>query len=305
MPAFLTHYLFGTQGFKQMEEGVLKKAVRRHKKAYALGLSGPDIFFYFVPDLLLGGNKPGTIMHEKACGIFLHHMLEETTYLTGEEKIIARAYLAGFIGHYELDSHCHPHVYQYIEQTLGNAAPANKKTGLHFCYECAMDYYFLKYGMGKTPSMMNQNKLVKLSKNERKTICRLVSRAYNRTYACPNLSCFSMEMVLVCLRFVMHFIRDKKGRKEKFWTALEKRILGYSLLGGLFVNDNCYGIKEQEWEKMNILFQAALKNYACTIKALNIYFKAEEQGEAEQINAAKKDFYKQLGNRSYHTGQTV
>ena len=315
MPAFFTHYLFGRIAYQHMEEGLLKQYVRRHKKVYALGLSGPDIFFYFVPDQLLR-EKPGSVMHEKACGAFLRHMLQEVMLLKGEEQEIGVAYLSGFVGHYELDSYCHPHVYQYIEDAAqdgretSRAVPRNKKTGIHFRYECAMDYYFLKHYTNKTPSQLKQNKIVHLTRQERKVICRLVAAAYNRTYASPNLSTVSMQMVLGSLRLVMHAIRDKKGRREKIVLPLEQLFYGYPFLTGLFVNDNCYGVEIKEWKIMDNLFRKAMEDYENVIKAMEkVLEEAKEpggQGEnGRAMQKAKKEFYTKLGSRSYHTGLTV
>lgn len=306
MPAFFTHYLFGRKCYARMEEGALKNMVRRHTKAFALGLSGPDIFFYFVPDQLLRGDKPGSVMHEKACGAFLHRMLEETMCLTGEDKKIAAAYLAGFVGHYELDSYCHPHVYQYIEQNAESGASGNEKTGIHFRYEGAMDYYFIKHYTGRTPSILNQNKIVRLTGREKKVICRLVAGAYNRTYSYPNLTSVSMRLVLASLRLVMFLIRDRKGRREKLLLLFEKMFFKHPFVSGLFVNDNCYGIGTDEWEEMDKLFRKALEDYAQVWTALNEVFeaeKADEEGNAAL--RARKEFYRRLGSRSYHTGLTV
>ena len=116
MPAFYTHYIFGKLGYKDLEESMLKEIIRRHKKVYAFGLSGPDIFFYFAVDQLLLRRTPGSRMHEEKCGIFLRRMLNEALALPVQEREIGLAYLAGFIGHYALDVSCHPHVYAYIEK---------------------------------------------------------------------------------------------------------------------------------------------------------------------------------------------
>ncbi|MDE7326131.1 MAG: zinc dependent phospholipase C family protein [Lachnospiraceae bacterium] len=116
MPAFYTHYIFGKLGYQDLEESMLKEMIRKHKKVYAFGLSGPDIFFYFAIDQLLLKRTPGSRMHEEKCGIFLRRMLNEALALSAKEREIGLAYLAGFIGHYALDVSCHPHVYAYIEE---------------------------------------------------------------------------------------------------------------------------------------------------------------------------------------------
>ena len=65
MPAYFTHYLFGRISRAGLREGRLKRLLLQYPEAYALGLAGPDIFFYFVPDQLLLKKTPGSILHEQ------------------------------------------------------------------------------------------------------------------------------------------------------------------------------------------------------------------------------------------------
>lgn len=328
MPAFYTHYLFGRIGYRHMGESALKKMVRRHKKVYALGLSGPDIFFYFVPDQLLVHPTPGSRMHEEKCGAFLRCMLREALSMSGEEREIAVAYLAGFIGHYALDASCHPHVYEYIEEEAkllehgeagrvsGGRKPrvhkvsGHEKTGIHFRYECAMDHYFLEHYAGKTTDCLQQRKMVKLNRKERGVISRLVAAAYNKTYDRPNMSETSMRAVLSSVRLVQRLIRDPRGRKERVLCPLEKFIYKHPFLAGLFVNDNCYGVGQDEWERMHVLFRAGLKEYDAILAALSKVMESVTQGgetaEAEEkLQKALRQFYRRLGSKSYHTGERV
>ena len=119
-----------------------------------------------------------------------------------------------------------------------------------------------------------------------------------------------MRMVLGSLRMVMHLIRDRKGRREKLLLLLESALLGYPFLTGLFVNDNCYGVETEEWKIMDEFFRRASKDYSEVVKALNKVFEAAEasgnkEGIENAVRSAKKEFYRKLGSRSYHTGLPV
>lgn len=349
MPAFYTHYIFGRFGYHDMPESTLKEMIRQHKKVFSFGLSGPDIFFYFAPDQLLVHPTPGSRLHEEKCGEFLRCMLREALALPGKEREVGIAYLAGFIGHYALDVHCHPHVYSYIEEEAAllekgetgrvndgnpririNRKPrahkvsAHEKTGIHFRYECAMDHYFLEHytqrraGQPILAGQLKQRKMVYLNPEERRVIARLVAAAYNKTYDRPHMSEASMRAVLFCVRTVQYLIRDPRGKKESIFCPLEKFIYQHPFLAGLFVNDNCYGIGKEEWEKMNALFQTGRKEYKEMLDALEEVVRvALWMEEAKRTDIATRQeikicyeralklFASVLGSRSYHTGMPV
>lgn len=352
MPAFYTHYIFGKLGYQDMGEGALKEMVRRYKKVYAFGLSGPDIFFYFAPDQLLLRRTPGSKMHEEKCGAFLRCMLREALALSGTEREIGIAYLAGFIGHYALDVNCHPHVYAYIEEEAAllerglkgrvsdggtktlrigrkprpHRVSKHEKTGIHFRYECAMDHYFLEHYVEKTIGQLKQGKMVYLTPAERRVIARLVANAYNKTYDRPNMSEATMRAVLFSVRMVQRLIRDPRGKKERVFYPLEKFVYHHPFLSGLFVNDNCYSIGRDEWEKMNVLFLIGRGEYKKMLDALGEVVESAlllEREEAAAAHSEKEEktpalqearmryekalklFASILGSRSYHTGMPV
>ena len=49
MPGFTTHYLFGLNTYKHLDDIEIKKHIHENHAAYSLGLQGPDVFFYFLP----------------------------------------------------------------------------------------------------------------------------------------------------------------------------------------------------------------------------------------------------------------
>ena len=48
MPGFVTHHIFGINAFHGLPKGNAKDIIRKHNKAYSIGLQGPDLFFYFL-----------------------------------------------------------------------------------------------------------------------------------------------------------------------------------------------------------------------------------------------------------------
>lgn len=292
MPSFYTHYIFGTENYKEMEQSELKKIIRRHKKAYALGLSGPDIFFYNLLDTPLGKKKPGEMLHLYRTNRFFSNMLAEIEKLDKEEREIGFAYLTGFVGHYILDVHCHPYVYSHIDRRN-----PLKETGEHFMLEVAMDVYFCGEYYHRRLTSIKQTSLVRISKRERSVICRLVSEAYNRTFGFPHLSVGSLRLVLGSVPFIMTVLRDSCGGKERLLRPLEQKLLGFPFLSPLFMNNQCYGKNKQEFAVFQNLFLKGLDEYKSLMPDMNRVLCEKGDKTAEKILLRK------LKNRSYHTGE--
>ena len=53
MPGFTTHYLFGVDACRRLTSTSMHNMIRRDHSAYALGLQGPDLFFYSLPSYLM------------------------------------------------------------------------------------------------------------------------------------------------------------------------------------------------------------------------------------------------------------
>ena len=52
MPGFTTHYLFGLNSFRELEEPDLVSCIRKFPHAFCMGLQGPDMFYYSLPAYL-------------------------------------------------------------------------------------------------------------------------------------------------------------------------------------------------------------------------------------------------------------
>lgn len=112
MPADYAHNRFGDLVRERLKDPV-RRAVCASPDCYAIGLQGPDIFFFYNPfrDNAVGdcGNAihaaPGRALFEPAAAI-----LREA----GSEA--RRSYLAGLLCHFVLDSACHPFINEQVAQ---------------------------------------------------------------------------------------------------------------------------------------------------------------------------------------------
>ncbi|MFR3273320.1 MAG: peptidase, partial [Slackia sp.] len=110
MPAIMTHDFFGKEVYAVHAKAIGSSADERD--AFLLGNQGPDPLFYLVltmrmkPFFRLGGK-----MHHENPTKLLFALKESLDVLEDDEVSIGRAYAAGFLCHYTLDSLMHPLVY--------------------------------------------------------------------------------------------------------------------------------------------------------------------------------------------------
>ncbi|MDO4442265.1 MAG: peptidase [Slackia sp.] len=111
MPAIMTHDFFGKDIYEKHAGAI--GASDAERDAFLLGNQGPDPLFYLV---LSRHMKPffglGSDMHKADPSKLLCALKESLDVLEDFEQTIGRAYAAGFLCHYTLDSSMHPLVYQ-------------------------------------------------------------------------------------------------------------------------------------------------------------------------------------------------
>lgn len=291
MPALYTHYTCGLLNYRSMKEGYLKDCIRQAQHAYSIGLAGPDIFFYNFLDSIFMDRTAGSILHVERTGAFLQALFEQIETFKGKDRTIATAYVAGFVGHYELDCACHPIVYAQMDEETGA-----KSMGQHFRFEAAIDVYCCKYYLNRSMKQMNASVLTALSKREEKVIAKIVTDAYHKVFPEYRVSAFNMHVVLFFYKIVTMLIMDKNGWKERLFLPVEKLIFKAPFATPLFINSNRYHIAEDEWEEFRICFEKGRRDLA----EVTPYFE-----KALTDSSAKEDFYHVLGNKSYHTGETI
>ena len=113
MPAILTHDFFGKSVSDDVSK-LLSFTTEDERRAFLLGNQGPDPLFYLCIDPLMGKWEPlGNVMHAARPARLIYAMHEAAELLEGADRIVARAYVAGFVCHYLLDRSVHPLVYHW------------------------------------------------------------------------------------------------------------------------------------------------------------------------------------------------
>lgn len=116
MPSSYAHYQFGAQALPTLPADI-RVSAQRYRTLYDLGLQGPDFFFYYK----LGKDTPIKQLARRC-----HHRTG-TDFFTkichdlGRPTTSQLAYLYGLLGHYCLDSVCHP----LINETAGESGLAH------------------------------------------------------------------------------------------------------------------------------------------------------------------------------------
>lgn len=153
MPANYAHYRFGKRILPHLPADV-RQCIQRFRRMYDMGLHGPDIFFYYNPIMKtavggLGGKfhmQTGQEFFPKAC--------------TAAGSEAARAYLYGLLGHYCLDSVCHPYVQKIVD--IGEAS--------HVALESEFDRYLLALDKEPSPHTYDMSKRFRLTRGECMTV---------------------------------------------------------------------------------------------------------------------------------------
>ena len=182
MPAFVTHELFGTQVFGQLDEEI-QEMLEMNPAPYFWGLQGPDLLFF--RDAFFGRSvlqRYGGLMHcEKTDELFwaMSSYLNERKD-TDEYETLA-AYILGFVGHYCLDREAHPYVY-FKQVQKERVLAADQRRGIHNRIESDIDTAFYRMKRGRSVQEYRPAKRLWGSPWEYRVIARLYQFLLEEVY---------------------------------------------------------------------------------------------------------------------------
>lgn len=314
MPGFTTHYLFGQQAYQRLRSSDLKQKIQKYHTVFSLGLQGPDIFFYDILSFLSAKKNPGSIAHTANTKEFLQHLLESPKiFLQEKEQDIAHAYILGFIGHYLLDTKCHPYIYamtRYAKKPKGYI-------GRHICLETDIDTVLLWRCLRRIPSEFHQNETIALSKEQRTIISAALNFAFSKTYPGLNVTRHRILQAIYAMQLSTKLLYDPSGRKKDVIRRIERVIPGYPLLSPLVPSDPPIVHKDpcnkrhRQWSNpwkpdrksaasFYELFEDALEEYGLVLNEIARFFSRQRSAKAEEKAASL--LLSVLGNLCYHSG---
>lgn len=314
MPGFTTHYLFGLNTYKHLNQQNIKKILRENHAAYSLGLQGPDVFFYFLPSYLIHYNNIGAITHEERIGTFLHYLLESRRLFPDlEEEQIAESYIAGFLGHYILDAHCHPYIYWKSRFEKKNC----RYHGVHMRLEADIDTELLQFYKHLSPSHFHPDSTILLTAVQRNVIAAILYYVYAKTYPELHITQAMMRFAIRSMQRGTRLLQDPSGKKKIFLRKLEGMILGYPLLSSMIASDSL----TFHMDPLNILHRQWHNPWDKSCTSTDSFFDMLEDAQVEYANVLHQLFHvfscppaskkarietyallEKLGTNSYHTG---
>ncbi|ROR30361.1 zinc dependent phospholipase C [Mobilisporobacter senegalensis] len=330
MPGFTTHHIFGILTYKKLNSKYIKDIIANNISAYKLGLQGPDIFFYYLPNVIKNPEHSlGKIMHEVNTNTFFKNYFNEINHYQEHMLDAAYAYISGFLCHYCLDTICHPYIYA---RTNYNPLPVkNKDNGKniysahHRSFETLIDSILLdRYTHKKHPQFLKENTIY-LDQSTKKIITPLLATCINKTYSGyiklkPGFISRSIRFLQIESKILSGLAHNRKHYVEQ----LENRFFKYNLLSSL-IPDNVHtdtldalnlshNIWHSPWEvsiSRNDSFLNLMENAykKCTI-LLNLvdsllHYRKDSQNRFEYTCTDLSQILNEIGNLSYHSGLLI
>lgn len=313
MPGFTTHYLFGVKTCHRLGASPLRRELMENHTAFGLGLQGPDIFFYDLPSYVIYKNNIGSVAHTTDTGKFLFFLLQSRfLFPKGKKRQIAESYIAGFIGHYLLDTTCHPYVYDRSKSCSDSATAFAP----HVYLETDIDTAFLRHYKKKLPSEFYQERTIALSQTGHFVIAKILHHCYSNVY--PNLH-VSFQTTLRATYFMplaAGLLHDNTGKKKALARKCEGLLFGYPYFSALIPSDflqfsadplnQAHRPWKNPWNENAVstasfpsLFSSASRRYAGYLKRLDELFSCKNEAVLPILEGR---LLADLGNKSYHSG---
>lgn len=324
MPGFRTHYVFGIESRNTLkkihtpESLSIWDMVRSHPGAYAIGQQGPDIFFYNPPSYAHKRNTGERMHHENTLDFICNLIKVSESVNNADLRAIAHAYTAGFIGHYTLDTSCHPYIHFRTCKDINDHS--NRGFYNHMFLETDIDAAMTAHFLKLRPSEFSPSATIHLTREEAVFLSAVIQRAIAMTY--PESVVLSPEVTSAFrfTRIVYDLMEDKNKWKKKLVRSLEDDFLHHPQFSAMIADDDqttytdpC-NLRHLEWqnpwdtsihstESFYDLFRKAEKQY---IRRLYLFFRVlSSDFGSRDYYAYEQNLENELGNLSYDSGLTL
>ena len=321
MPGFASHYLFGQESLSHLKEDREFHTLSLHPHAFNLGLQGPDVFYYYLPAWLLYDKNIASHIHGEASLQFFIAMLDARNKLSKHShRIIADAYICGFLGHYTLDTYCHPYIFartHHLQNKDRNGGLYD--FGRNVFLETGIDQEMISHFLHCKPTDFRPGDTIALSPKERRVIAKVLAFAIAKVY--PDAAMLKWQIRGACraMKIESRLMHDPSGIKKRIVRRLEAIFVKVPVISPMLPSDTVYAYKDpcnyrhklwhNPWnpeidhtESMYDLFTIAAPTFADRIHA---YFGAVNEHtdvSMEDIYHARNNFMEKHGDLSYNTG---
>lgn len=213
MPATYTHAIYGEKVLELCDDQT-KTMIERHRNLYNIGLSGPDILFFYRPigKDLKGISDLGNHMHELAARDFFMQAKDKIKQSANSEA--ALVYILGFINHFVLDSECHPLINQFT--ALNEVS--------HSELESELDAVFMRE-KGLNPVKTKVMEHIQVKKEDAEIIAPFF-----------NIEAKEVMEALKTMKLLLNFFVAPSSLKRNFIYFAMKKIGVYQKYQGLIFN---------------------------------------------------------------------
>ena len=188
MPANYAHYRFGKLALPSLPAEA-RQCIGRFRRMYDIGLHGPDILFYYNPIMDTPVGQLGHSYHTYSGQAFFAQAAGQA------DSEAARAYLYGLLGHYCLDSVCHPYVNRLVD--IGEAR--------HIALESQLERRLLEADGEPSPATFDMSRRLRLTRGE----CMTVAQFY------PPATGANIHRSVKLMSLCTHFLASPKREKRE------------------------------------------------------------------------------------------
>lgn len=319
MPGFKSHYLFGRETLANFAPNQYEQYLIKYPQSFHMGLQGPDVFFYYLPAWVAYDKNIGNVIHESKTNEFFDALIKSRNKLIKKEhRLIADAYIAGFIGHYTLDSTVHPYIYYRTK----NQEHEDKKLydfGIHVFLETDIDNALLRHYLHMKPSEFKMGDTIKMTVKEHTVISLLLYRAIKQVFPESKTLLFIIRHAIASMTLEANLMKDKTGRKKVFLRYIERAITGHAVISPMVPNDNFVKYKDpcnlghkkwaNPWDKRRKSSDSVydLIDKASKTFEERIHYYSNSQTISRELSKEEKEenldkLFESLGDLSYYSG---
>ena len=203
MPASYAHYRFGKLLLPELPADA-RQTIQRFRRMYDMGLQGPDFFFFYNPFMSTATGRLGSAFHRQTGQEFFPVACKAAT------SDAAKAYLYGLLGHYCLDSTCHPFVNRLAEIEEAE----------HIPLESEFERFLLTLDKEPSPATFDMSKYLKLTRGE----CMSVAAFYPGSTGGKVFR--GIRFMALFTRFLCH---PNRARQTKILQKIKPRLCDYMI----------------------------------------------------------------------------
>jgi len=321
MPGFITHYLYGIDVYKNINNIHLKRIIHKYPQAYSLGLQGPDIFFYHIPFFKFSDCRNiGSYMHENNINDFFESSLRNIPHLKSlEARKMALAYFCGFLCHYTLDYHVHPYIYSRSKYQKHK----NNRLciGYHLALETEIDRILLREKKNMPLTKFDQGATLNIPLHQKYILSRYINSILKDTfhnefqYYGFKLSSKLLRQIIIEARIISTLLRDPYCIKKNISLFIEKHFLHYTVLSTKFITNypapiadplnvnkryfkNTWNSNVGTYDSVSAMYENALQKCLTLFEALPLRSSLNGYLDEGSLHCVLK----KIGNYSYHSG---